>query len=163
MRAFLILAVVAFAVSLVACSSKRTIVTNQGTTTVETNAMHNTVKVSNAQGTAIIGKGAVDANALGLPIYPGAITSDTGGMAVKNASQTSDVVSLTTKDAFGQVYGWYKQRMPTGSEQTHMEVTGGSVASFAVGKLGDKDQKSVVITESAGKTTILLTHVTNSG
>ncbi len=164
MRASHILAVVAFAVSLVACSNKQTIVTNQGTTTVETNAMHNTVKVSNAQGTAIIGKGAVDASALGLPIYPGAITSDTGGMAVKNASQTSDVVSLqTTKDAFGQVYGWYKQRMPAGSEQTHMEVNGGSVASFAVGTIGDKDQKSVVITESAGKTTILLTHVIKSG
>lgn len=163
MRTLLTLAALTLTLSLVACSSKKTVVTPQGTMTVETNAMHNTVKVSNSQGTAIIGKGAVDANALGLPIYPGAIASDTGGMAVKSNSGTSNVVSLTTRDGFGQVYSWYKQRMPNGSEQTHMEVTGGSVASFAIGKLSDKDQRSVVITESAGKTSILLTHVIKNG
>jgi hypothetical protein len=160
MRTFLLCT--ALALTLVSCSSKRTIVTSQGTMTVETNAMHNTVKVSNASGTAIIGKGAVNAAALGLPLYPGAIASDTGGMAVHNTSGTSNVVSLTTTDSFDKVYAWYKLRMPNGTEQTHMMAAGGSVASFAEGKLGDKDQKSVVITESGGKTTILLTHTQNS-
>jgi hypothetical protein len=160
MRTFLLC--IALALTLVSCSTKRTIVTSQGTMTVETNAMHNTVKVSNASGTAIIGKGAVNEAALGLPLYPGAIASDTGGMAVHNTSGTSDVVSLTTTDSFDKVYTWYKQRMPNGTEQTHMMAAGGSVASFEEGKLGDKDQKSVVITESGGKTTILLTHAKNS-
>jgi hypothetical protein len=156
----LILATVVF-LAVTACASKRTIVTSGGTTTVETNAMRNTVKVSNDRGTAVIGRGAVDPAALGLPIYPGAIQADTGGMAVKNASGSSHQVSLVTNDGFEQVYQWYKQRMPGGSEQTHLLVPGGSVASFEVGKLGDRDQRSVVITESGGKTAILLTHTTN--
>jgi hypothetical protein len=149
------------ALTLASCASKRTVVTSRGAMTVETDAMHNTVKVSNARGTAVIGKGAVNATALGLPLYPGAIASETGGMATNTSSGTSDVVSLATKDSFDQVYTWYKARMPSGSEQTHMLAAGGSVASFEEGKLGDKDQKSVVITESGGKTTILLTHTVN--
>ncbi len=149
--------------ALVSCSSKKTIQTQQGTTTVETNALHNTVKVSNKEGTAIIGKGAVDPAALGLPLYPGAIQSETGGMAASTSEGTSHVVSLTTKDPFDQVYQWYKGHMPTGSEQVHMEVAGGSIATFLVGKPNDKEQKTVQIQSSKDTTTILLSHVTKSG
>jgi hypothetical protein len=154
-----VLAILLAACALVCCSNKRTIVTSSGTTTVETNALHNTVKVTNGHGTAIIGRGAVDAAALGLPIYPGAISAATGGLAVQNSSGSSRQVSLQTDDSFEQVYQWYKQRMPNGSEQTHLIVKGGSVASFAEGGLNDKDQKSIVITESGGKTAIMLTRV----
>lgn len=153
------IAVILVACALACCSNKRTVVTSSGTTTVETNAMHNTVKVTNSRGTAVIGRGAVDAAALGLPIYPGAIQAATGGLAVQNSSGSSRQVSLQTDDNFEQVYQWYKQRMPNGSEQTHLIVKGGSVASFAQGGLNDRDQKSVVITESGGKTAILLTRV----
>lgn len=153
------IAVIGVACTLACCSNKHTVVTSSGTTTVETNAMRNTVKVTSGHGTAIIGRGAVDAAALGLPIYPGAITAATGGLAVLNASGSSRQVSLQTDDSFDQVYQWYKQRMPNGSEQTHLVVKGGSVASFAQGGLSDRDQKSVVITESGGKTAIMLTHV----
>jgi hypothetical protein len=71
-------------------------------------------------------------------------------------------VSLITKDSFDQVYQWYKQRLPANSEQTHMENGGGSIASFLVGKMGDRDQKSVLITQSNNLTTILLTHTEKS-
>ena len=145
-----------------ACASKKTIVTTQGTTTVETNRLRNTVKVSNKQGTAIIGRGAVDPKGLGLPLYPGAIQAQTGALVTHTKEGTNHVVSLTTKDAFDKVYQWYKRQLPNGSEQTHMEAAGGSVASFVLGRLNDPDQKSVVITQSAETTTILLTHIKKS-
>ncbi|HXW50393.1 MAG TPA: hypothetical protein VEJ41_00265 [Candidatus Acidoferrales bacterium] len=162
MRTVTIIGVLTLALALAACSTRHTIVTSSGTTTVETNAMHDTVKLTSGHGTAIIGRGAVDAAALGLPIYPGALPNATGGMAVQNSSGSSSQVSLQTDDNFDHVYQWYRQRMPNGSEQTHLVVKGGSVASFELGALSDRDQKSVVITESGGKTTILLTHVIKS-
>src|SRR6202023_533807 len=105
--------------------------TNQGTTTVETNTLRNTVKITNKQGTAVIGKGAVTASELGLPLYPRAIEKLTGASTVSN-TQGGKVfeVSLSTKDSFEQAYQWYKERLPAGSEQTHMQASGGSIASF---------------------------------
>ncbi len=147
---------------LVSCSSKKTIQTQQGTTTVETNPLHNTVKVTSQQGTAIIGRGAVDPKALSLPLYPGAIAAQTGGMAATTKEGTSHVVSLTTKDPFNQVYQWYKGHMPAGSEQLHMEAASGSIATFLIGKEGDPDQRSVQIQANQGTTTILLSHITKS-
>jgi hypothetical protein len=142
--------------NLAGCGSKKT----EGSTTVETNALHNTVKVSSKEGTAIIGRGAVNAKELGLPIYPGTIAAQTGGLTANNAKGTTREVSLTTKDSFDQVYQWYKRQLPANTEQTHMEVAGGSVASFLVGKINDADQKSVLISQSKDTTTILLTHIT---
>lgn len=149
--------------ALASCSSKKTIQTQQGTTTVETNALHNTVKVTSQQGTAIIGKGAVDPKALGLPLYPSAIQSQTGGMSASTKEGTSHVVSLATKDSFDQVYQWYKAHMPAGSEQLHMEAASGSIATFLIGKEGDSDQKSVQIQASKDTTTILLSHIMKNG
>jgi hypothetical protein len=149
---------VALLLALVSCSSKKTIVTSQGTATVETNPLHNTVKITTARGIAIIGKGAVSEKQLGLPLYPGAIGSQTGAEVTRNASGTDVQVTLLTNDSFAQVYAWYKQHMPPGSEETHMVAPGGSVASFAEGKLGDKEQKSVTITETDGARHILLIH-----
>jgi hypothetical protein len=143
---------------LVGCATKKTIVTSEGTTTVETNRLHNTIKLSSERGTAIIGRGAVDPKTLGLPLYPGAIAAQTGAMVTHTNVGSSSVVSLTTKDSFDSVYQWYRKQMPPGSEQTHMQLADGSVASFLSGKLGDPDQKSVVITQNKGTTTIMLTH-----
>jgi len=146
-------------INVVACTNKKTIVTNEGTTTVETNTLGNTVKITNKQGTAVIGKGAVSASELGLPLYPRAIAKLTGASTVSN-TQGGKVyeVSLSTKDPFEEAYQWYKERLPAGSEQTHMQASGGSIASFLVGKLSDRDQKSVLINQSSSLTTIVLTH-----
>jgi hypothetical protein len=151
---------VALTLVLAGCASKHTVVTSQGTMTVETNALHNTVKETSSRQVAIIGKGAVSQKQLALPLYPGAIPSQTGAEILHNSSGTSVEVSLVTDDSFDQVYTWYRQRMPNGSEQTHFVVAGGSVASFAEGQLGDKDQKSVTISESGGTRLILLIHTT---
>jgi hypothetical protein len=51
--------------------------------------------------------------------------------------------------------------LPAGSEQTHMQASGGSIASFLVGKMGDREQKSVLINQATNLTTILLTRTLN--
>jgi hypothetical protein len=153
-----LLAGLAIVAMLAACTSKKTITTDQGTTTVETNQLHHTVKMSNRAGVAIIGRGAVDPKALGLPLYPGAIAAQTGALVTHTNEGTNRIVTLSTKDPFDRVYDWYREKMPSGSELAHNEVSGGSTAVFAIGKLGDKDQKSVEITQVKETTTIQLTH-----
>ena len=149
--------------SLAACSSKKTIATQQGTATVETNALHNTVKVTTGRGTAIIGRGAVDAKALGLPLYPDTIANQTGAMASNSSEGSKHVVSLMTHDPFDKVYQWYRAHMPAGSEQLHMDDPSGSIATFVIGKEGAPDVRSVQIQTNAGTTTILLSHLTKNG
>lgn len=149
------------AVALVACGSHKTVVTQQGNT-VETDQLHQTVKVTGKQGTAIIGRNAVDPKELGLPLYPGSIPSEAGGLVTHSQQGTSQVISLNTKDSFDQVYNWYKQRMPAGSEQAHMSIPNGSVASFLLGKQNDADQRSVMISQGGAKITILLSHHTKN-
>lgn len=158
MRSCLIILCCVGLICVAGCSNKKTIVTNAGTTTVETNTLHNTLKITNKQGTAVIGRGAVSASELGLPLYPRAIAKLTGASTVTNA-QGGKVyeVSLSTKDPFEEAYQWYKERLPAGSEQTHMQASGGSIASFLVGKMSDREQKSVLINQSSNLTTILLT------
>ncbi|MBC5804768.1 MAG: hypothetical protein DLM53_08460 [Candidatus Eremiobacter antarcticus] len=108
--------------------------------------------------TAILGRKAVDPKDLGLPIYPSAIETETGALTTHSKIETSQIVSMNTKDRFDEVYQWYKARMPAGSEQAHMDSPGGSVASFVLGKRSDPDERSVMITQSGDKTTILLNH-----
>jgi hypothetical protein len=162
MRPCLILLCCLAIISFAGCTSKKTYVTNAGTTTVETNTLHNTLKITNKQGTAVIGRGAVSAAELELPLYPRAIAKLTGASTVSN-TQGGKVyeVSLSTKDTFEETYRWYKERLPAGSEQTHMQASGGSIASFLVGKMGDRDQKSVLINQSSNLTTIVLTRTVN--
>jgi len=106
---------------------------------------------------AVIGKNAVDPKDLALPLYPGAIPAETGALLMHSKNGVSRVMSLSTKDDFEKVYQWYKQRMPAGSEQAHMAVPNGSVASFLIGKPQDPDTRSVLITQNREKTGILLT------
>ena len=144
------------------CTSTKVVQTQQGTTTVETNPLRNTVKMTNRRGTAIIGKGAVDEASLGLPLYPGMIASQTGGMRVVDAAGTKHAVSLSTKDSFDKVYTWYKDHMPAGSEQLHMEQPQASIATFLIGKEGDRDQRSVQIQNDGKTTTVLLSRITKN-
>jgi hypothetical protein len=147
---------------LASCSSKKVVQTQQGTTTVETNALHNTIKMTSGHGTAVIGKGAIDERSLGLPLYPGMIPSQTGGMRVVDTEGVKHQVSLSTKDAFDKVYTWYRDHLPTGSEQLRMEEPSGSIATFLIGKAGDRDQRSVQIQSDGRTTTVLLTRTTKN-
>jgi len=146
------------AVLVAGCSGhKQTYVTQQGTTTVETNNNNQTVTVNSKEGTSTYGKGAVDPAKLGIPVYPGATTTE-GGISGKTAQGAGEIVALSTKDPFDKVYAWYQQHMPAGSEGMHMSNAGSSVATFKIGKENDKEQRSVMISSEKDKTSILLSH-----
>jgi len=139
------------------CSGHRqVIVTKEGTATVETNQSNDTTTITSKQGSASFGKNAVDVGKIGLPIYPGATANDTGGMSFQSKGETSQLVVMTTPDSFDKVYAWYKGQMPAGSEQMHMSSANSSVASFVIGKQGDKTAKTVTITADKDKTSIML-------
>jgi len=117
-------------------------------------------ETSGRHNSALIGKNAVDPRDLALPLYPGAIPAETGALLMHGKTGESRVISLSTKDDFEKVYQWYKQRMPAGSEQAHMSVPVGSVASFLIGKPQDADSRSVLITQGVHNTVILLSRET---
>lgn len=64
---------------------------------------------------------------------------------------------MTTTDSFDKVYEWYQKNMPAGSEKAHT-TTPVQSAVFMMGEAG-KDQKSVTITVSSGKTMISIAQV----
>ena len=121
------------------------------------------IPLTSGRGSALIGRNAVDPKDLGLPLYPGAIPAETGALLMHSKNGVSRVISLSTKDGFDKVYDWYKQQMPARSEQAHMAVPNGSVASFLIGRAQDADTRSVLITQSRDKTAILLTRQTKTG
>lgn len=136
------------------CSGhKQTIVTKEGGATVETNQSNDTTTITTTKGTAVVGKNAVDLSKLDVPVYPGA-SSDSGGLSVQSKEGNQQMAMLTTSDSFDKVYDWYKSHMPAGSEKLHMTSGGSSVAQFAVGSESEQHYKSVMITESTGKTAI---------
>ena len=140
-----------------AAHNKQTVVTSQGTTTIERSNDNQTVTYSNQQGTVTSGKGAVDPAKLGLPIYPGATVNE-GGYAGQSAQGSGEVVALSTTDSFDKVYQWYHDHMPAGSEAMHMTSGESSIASFRLGKDTDKEQRGVMITADKDKTSIMLSH-----
>jgi len=139
------------------CASHRQVIaTKEGTATVETNQSNDTTTITSKEGSASFGKNAVDVSKIGLPIYPGATANDTGGMSFQSKEGSSQIVVMTTADSFDKVYAWYKGQMPSGSEQMHMSSGNSSVASFVIGKQGDKNAKTVTITADKDKTSIML-------
>ncbi len=152
--------ILAFAVAaaLVAgCSSHKTTVDSNGTTvTTSGDNSDQTVTVQSKEGTAVAGKGAVNAASasLGLPVYPGA-TAQTGYTG-SNAQSSGALVELTTKDSFDKVYAWYKGQLPAGAEKIKTSSASGDMAVFQVNKEGEKTQKVITITASSDGTMIQL-------
>ena len=90
-----------------------------------------------------------------MPTYPGAKTEASGSSSNMGASAAGTV--LTTTDSFDKVYAWYQKNMPAGSEKAHLTSPAQS-AVFTIGDIG-KDQRSVSITVSGGRTVITMAHV----
>lgn len=154
MRSVFVFCIVA--ILLTGCSHKQTYTTKEGTTTVEGTGSNQTVTIHSKEGTATYGKAAVDPAKLGIPVYPGATTTE-GSMAGTSAQGSGEVVTLSTTDSFDKVYSWYQAHLPAGSQKMHMSTDSGSVASFEVGE-NSKEQRSVMITSEKDKTSILLSH-----
>jgi len=142
--------------ALTGCSGhKQTIITKEGAATVETNQTNDTTTITTNRGTAVVGKNAVDLSKLDVPVYPGA-SSESGGLSVQSNEGNQQIAMLTTSDSFDKVYAWYKGQMPAGSGQMQMSSANSSVASFVIGKQGDKTAKTVTITADKDKTSIML-------
>lgn len=90
-----------------------------------------------------------------IPEYPGATTQAAGSGSNMGTDAAGKVMS--TDDSFDKVYGWYQQKMPTGSEKSHVTAPVES-AVFMIGDTGS-GQSSVTLTAQGGKTMITLAHV----
>lgn len=90
-----------------------------------------------------------------IPEYPGATTQAAGSGSNMGTDAAGKVMS--TDDSFDKVYGWYQQKMPTGSEKSHVTAPVES-AVFMIGDTGS-GQSSVTLTAQGGKTMITIAHV----
>lgn len=90
-----------------------------------------------------------------IPEYPGATTQAAGSGSNMGTAAAGKVMS--TDDSFDKVYGWYQQKMPTGSEKSHVTAPVES-AVFMIGDTGS-GQSSVTLTAQGGKTMITIAHV----
>jgi hypothetical protein len=161
MRALVVVCLVAAVPALGACSKKATVNTPGGNVTVEQKAGGQTTTVNSSEGQVTVGKGAVDAATLGLPVYPGAKQDENAmSMTSSTKSGSGSMILLTTDDPFDKVYEYYKSQMPAGTEKMKVASGDTQMASFQVGETGAKDAKSVMISASKGKVTIQLVHST---
>ena len=90
-----------------------------------------------------------------IPAYPGAATQAAGSGS--NMGTTAAGKVMSTSDSFDKVYGWYQQKLPAGSEKSHVDSPIQS-AVFTIGEVGS-GQSSVTITTQSGKTMITIAHV----
>jgi hypothetical protein len=141
------------ALLLAACSHKTTVETGNGTVTTDTN--NQTVTVQSSDGTVTIGKSA-DPAQLGVPVYPGASSSDQSSVSVTGA-HAGALATFTTADAFDKVYDFYKGHMPAGSEKMKMDSGGTSMAEFA-STGSDGTSTTVTIQSQNLKTSIIIVH-----
>lgn len=91
----------------------------------------------------------------GIPEYPGATMQASGNSSSMGSDAAGKVMS--TADSFDKVYGWYQQKLPAGSERSHVT----SPVESAVFTIGDvsSGQSSVTLTTQGGKTMITIAHV----
>ncbi|HMF29223.1 MAG TPA: hypothetical protein VKE42_10655 [Candidatus Cybelea sp.] len=90
-----------------------------------------------------------------IPEYPGAETQAAGSGSNMGTDAAGKVMS--TSDSFDKVYGWYQQKLPSGSERSHVDSPIQS-AVFTIGETST-GQSSVTLTAQGGKTMITIAHV----
>jgi hypothetical protein len=86
-------------------------------------------------------------------------------MAARNASiryalrlrEDKLALRMSTSESFDRVYAWHQQKMPAGTEKSHVD----SPIQGAVFTIGDTSsgQSSVTLTTQGGKTIITIAHV----
>jgi hypothetical protein len=157
MRYGLVLALVALLAVLPACAKKSTTMQGaNGPVTVSQDQGSKAITFQSKEGTAKLGVGAVDPTSLGLPIYPGAQPNGNGSLSTQTAQGSAQLLTMQTTDPFDKVYAYYHDKMPAGTEKSHVNVAGNQMASFQIGATTDKVQKTVSITTTGDKTDITL-------
>jgi hypothetical protein len=139
---------------LVGCSSHKTV--SVGDTTVTSDDGNKSMTVTTKEGTTTIGRNAVDVAKLGVPVYPGAVPGE-GGFSFAAGNGNTQMVTLTTGDAFDKVADWYKNRLGKDSEQMRVSNENSSVAEYTIGAAGKgAPSAAITITGKKDKTDIMI-------
>jgi hypothetical protein len=154
------LAIVAIVLSLAACTGKSSS-SDQSNSTAGSEATAAASSEPSGMGSDAMTSQAsaapgVAAAAGAIPDYPGAaVRSQTSASSVAQTNASGRV--LETPDSFDKVYTWYQGKMPAGSERMHL--TQPSPSAVFVTYDPNKNQDSVSIVVSHGKTVITIAHV----
>lgn len=92
-----------------------------------------------------------------IPEYPGATTQTQAAGSGSNMGTDAAGKVMSTADSFDKVYGWYQQKLPSGSERSHIDSPV-QTAVFTIGE-ASTGQSSVTLTTQSGKTMITIAHV----
>ena len=141
-------AALAIALALVGCGGGKSSASDSSSGDQTAGAAASAAPGGGSSGTA---SGAV----AGIPEYPGATTQAAGNSSNMGTDAAGKVMS--TSDSFDKVYGWYQQKLPAGSERSHVTSPIES-AVFTIGDVGS-GQSSVTLTTQGGKTMITIAHV----
>lgn len=144
------------------CSSKSadTSTSQSAGTTAQTAASPAATDASDNSG--VIDYRTKDPATLGIPIYPGAKTTEGGSIASSDKTGSGQVVNLTSADSFDTVYGWYKSQLPADAEKTKTSVMGASTATFQVGPGDEKNGKFVTVSSTGKGDTFITLSVGNA-
>jgi hypothetical protein len=142
------------ALAITACASKSSS-NDQSQSSADATAAASAAATTDNGGATTDNSAATTAPAGGAPAYPGAVTQASGSNTSMGQSAAGTV--MTTDDSFDKVYAWYQKNMPAGSEKSHV-TSPVETAVFTVGDPG-KDQTSVTISVTGGKTMITTAHV----
>jgi hypothetical protein len=115
------------------------------------------IRIADKHGTVSIGRGAVDPLALHVPIYPGATqSSGIGSFSDSDANGSTAITTLDAHAPFDQVDAWYKTRVPTGAQPTHIAVGGESTASYEWTSADGSADRVVTINSNHGNPIITI-------
>ncbi len=142
-----------------ACSHKTTVMTSQGAATIDRSNDGKSVTITTSHGTVSIDKD-VDPSKLGAPVYPNA--TSVGSFSGTSQNGSGSLATFTTKDAFENVYQFYKSKLPAGAEKMKMASGGTQMAVFSIGDDKSAVQTTVTITAEKDTTTIQIAHGTKA-
>ncbi len=134
MKTFVRIGALVAIVTLVACSSHKSV----------------TVKSS---GNAVTVGSSVDPAQLGAPVYPGANANKAGTVSY-TGTDAGVMAAFSTSDDFDKVYNFYKSKLPPDSEKMRTQNANGSAAEFII--LGTGGDTSVQINGKSGLTEIVI-------
>ncbi len=111
---------------------------------------------SDKSGTVKIGRGAVDPDAMRIPLYPGAVQDPTSSSSSTAAGGSVAITALDTGDSYAAVVAWYREHVPAGAQVTHLHVGGESTMSYDWTQNGGREDRTVTISTNHGKPIITI-------
>jgi hypothetical protein len=81
---------------------------------------------------------ALQATALGAPLYPGAQADEGGSFVTRRGNRIAEVAAFQTTDSFERVQAFYRDRLPAGSQIISASTANGLAATFNFGSRGGR-------------------------